>query len=174
MSQEDIIHIVKNGLKTDNLVKSISSIFLNDRFSEKIKYDPYFQRNYVWDEAKATYFIESIILGTELPPIILFNNYEKVEVIDGRQRYETILRFIKKNQFSLKKDGLKSLKNLSGMRFSDFPEELKEKFKDVKLRILQFSVVNEPALGEEKEDLIKKEIFKRYNSGIVPLKKEEI
>ncbi|MDV7195775.1 DUF262 domain-containing protein [Mycolicibacterium fortuitum] len=74
----------------------------------------------------------------------------------------------------LKEDGLKSLKSLAGKRFLELSEDLKERFEEVKLRILQYSVVNEPSLDEEKEDKIKKEIFRRYNSGIIPLKREEI
>ena len=48
----------------------------------------------MWDEEKATYFIESILLGTEIPPLVLFQTNDKNEVIDGRQRYETIIRFL--------------------------------------------------------------------------------
>ncbi len=69
---------------------------------------------------------------------------------------------------------MKSLKSLAGKRYDDLSEELQERFDEIKLRILQYSVVNEPSLEEYKEDKIKKEIFRRYNSGIIPLKKEEI
>lgn len=169
----DIMGILKNNLKIENTVKSIYSIFRNERFSKKIDFAPYFQRKYVWDESKATYFIESIILGTEIPPIVLFDNQKMNEVIDGRQRYETIVKFLN-NKLVLKEEGLKSLKSLSGKRFAELPEDLREGFEDTKLRILQCSVVNEPSLDDGKEDKIKKEIFRRYNSGITPLKKEEI
>ncbi|MBE7681498.1 DUF262 domain-containing protein [Paenibacillus sp. P13VS] len=173
LDYSDISSILKNNLKIENTLKSISSIFNNKRFSQKINYKPYFQRNYVWDESKATYFIESVLIGTEIPPLVLFNNHYKNEVIDGRQRYETIERFLT-NKITLKEDGLKSLKGLAGKRFVDLSDEDKERFEEIKLRILQYSVVNEPTLEEDKEDKIKKEIFRRYNSGIIPLKKEEI
>lgn len=173
LDYSDITSIFKNNLKIENTLKSIASIFKNKRFSQKINYAPYFQRKYVWDDSKATYFIESVLLGTEIPPLVLFNNHKVNEVIDGRQRYETIDRFLK-NKILLKEDGLKSLKSLAGKRFIELPEELQERFEEIKLRILQYSVVNEPSLEEVKEDKIKKEIFRRYNSGIIPLKKEEI
>ncbi|MGM7683205.1 DUF262 domain-containing protein [Cytobacillus sp. Hm23] len=173
LDYSDISSIFKNNLKIENTLKSITSIFNNKRFAGKIDYAPYFQRKYVWDESKATYFIESILLGTEIPPMVLFNNYKKNEVIDGRQRFETIVRFIN-NKLVLKEDGLKSLKSISGKRFSELDESLQERFEETKLRILQYSIVNEPSLEEDKEDKIKKEIFRRYNSGIIPLKKEEI
>ena len=54
------------------------------------------------------------------------------------------------------------------------PDDMRAKFDDAKLRILQFSVVNEPSMNEVQKDKIKKEIFNRYNSGIIPLKSFEI
>lgn len=173
LNDKDITEIFKNNLKIENMVKSISSIFLNERFSKRIDYKPYFQRHYVWDKEKATYFIESIFLGTDIPPLVLFDNGIMNEVIDGRQRYETILKFLH-NDLILEEGGLMSLKSFAGKRYIDFAPEIREEFEDTKLRILQCSVVNEPLLAEHKEDKIKKEIFRRYNSGIVPLKKEEI
>ncbi len=146
---------------------------MNERYSRKIDYKPYFQRNYVWDDDKATYFIESILLGTEVPPLVLFQTNDKNEVIDGRQRYETIDRFLN-DRFALNDNGLHCLKSLAGKKYSQLSKELQEQFEETRIRILQFQVVNEPKLEPEKEDKIKKEIFRRYNSGITPLKKEEI
>ena len=59
----DIVEIFKTHLKIDNSVKSIAHTFLNDRYASRIDYAPYFQRKYVWDTEKATYFIESILPG---------------------------------------------------------------------------------------------------------------
>ena len=64
LDYSDIIEIFKHKLKIDNSVKSISHTFLNKRYVGKIDFQPYFQRKYVWDAEKATYFIESILLGT--------------------------------------------------------------------------------------------------------------
>lgn len=74
LDYSDIMDIFKEKLKIDNIVKKVSSIFLNQRYEGKINYRPYFQRNYVWDEEKATYFIESILLGTEIPPPCFISN----------------------------------------------------------------------------------------------------
>ncbi len=173
MDFTDISDIFKTNLRIENKLKAISSVFFNERFYNRIDYKPYFQRNYVWDADKATYFIESILLGTEIPPLVLFDNQKVNEVIDGRQRFETINKFIN-NRLTLTEEGLHILKSLSGKTYSDLEEEIKENFEDTKIRILQCAVVNEPQLSEEKEDKIKKEIFRRYNSGITPLHKEEI
>lgn len=173
LDYSDITDIFKEKLKIDNIVKKVSSIFLNQRYAGKIDYKPYFQRNYVWDEEKATYFIESILLGTEIPPLVLFQTKDKNEVIDGRQRYETIKRFLE-DKLVLKGKGLHSLKMLAGKKYSQLDEDTRELFEDTRIRILQFNVVDEPKLDEEKEEKIKKEIFRRYNSGITPLQKYDI
>lgn len=123
-------------------------------------------------------FIENILLGTEIPPLIFFNNGSAIEVIDGRQRFETIKRF-KENQFSLTRNGLAALKQLSKTTYGSLQanEETKgiiDLFLDAKIRIIEFEIVNEPRLNSALEDKVKKEIFGRYNSGITPLKKSEI
>jgi uncharacterized protein with ParB-like and HNH nuclease domain len=173
--QETFEKIFKEHLKIETYSKSIDSLF-SPRLKNKIDYKPYYQRNYVWDYKKATYFIESILLGTEIPPLIFFDNNSEIEVIDGRQRFETILRFME-NKFSLKPKGLNILTQLKNHNYDDLAKndrEIIDKFLDAKLRIIEFKLVNEPPLDKYLEDRIKKEIFSRYNSGITPLKKSEI
>src|SRR5207253_7899978 len=75
---------------------------------------------------------------------------------------------------ALSNKGLTVLTELKKKKFSDLPESILDLFWETKLRIIQFGLVNEPKLDETREDLIKKEIFRRYNSGITPLKKVEM
>ena len=81
---------------TENLHVRSTLQFIDSLLSslrKEIDYEAPYQRNYVWNEEKATFFIESILLGVEIPALILFvhtSNKKKLEVIDGRQRYETI------------------------------------------------------------------------------------
>jgi hypothetical protein len=167
--------IFKEHLKIETYSISIDSLF-SPRLKNKIDYKPYYQRNYVWDYNKATYFIESILLGTEIPPLIFFSNNSEIEVIDGRQRFETILRFME-NTFTLRPKGLNVLTLLKNNNYDDLAKsdrEIIDKFLDAKLRIIEFKLVNSPPLDKYLEDRIKKEIFSRYNSGITPLKKAEI
>jgi len=173
--QETFEKIFKEHLKVETYSKSIDSLF-SPRLRNKIDYKPYYQRNYVWDYNKATYFIESILMGTEIPPLIFFDNNSGIEIIDGRQRFETIMRFME-NKFVLRPKGLQILTQLKNHSFDDLAKkdrEIIEKFLDAKLRIIEFKLVNEPPLDKYLEDRIKKEIFSRYNSGITPLKKDEI
>ncbi|MDJ1176842.1 GmrSD restriction endonuclease domain-containing protein [Roseofilum capinflatum] len=177
MTQEDFETIFTSHLKIETYSKSIDSLF-SLRSLSKIDYKPYYQRNYVWDNHKATYFIESILLGTEIPPLIFFNNGSGIEVIDGRQRFETIKRF-KENEFSLTRNGLTALKKIAkatyqSLQASSETKSIIDLFLDAKIRIIEFEIVNEPRLNPSLEDKVKKEIFGRYNSGITPLKKPEI
>jgi uncharacterized protein with ParB-like and HNH nuclease domain len=177
LTQEDFETIFTSHLKIETYSKSIDSLF-SLRSLSKIDYKPYYQRNYVWDNHKATYFIESILLGTEIPPLIFFNNGSGIEVIDGRQRFETIKRF-KENEFSLTRNGLTALKKIAkatyqSLQASSETKSIIDLFLDAKIRIIEFEIVNEPRLNPSLEDKVKKEIFGRYNSGITPLKKPEI
>ena len=165
--------IFKNNLKIEQSVKSIESLFENERLINKVNYTPYYQRNYVWDKQKATYFIESILIGTEIPPLVFFNNGESIEVIDGRQRFETIRKFIDLD-FSLVKSGLDTLSFLNKKNFKDLYPDVSEIFRNTKLRIFEFSILGSNSVSENEEDLVKKEIFRRYNSGITPLKTTEL
>ncbi|PKQ44249.1 DUF262 domain-containing protein [Confluentibacter flavum] len=166
--------IFENLIKIEPKVVSIETLFNNEETLRNTKYDPDYQRNYVWDDDKATYFIESILLGTEIPPIIYFRNGDRIEIIDGRQRYQTILRFIK-DEFKLKHSGLHKL-NKIGIATKNFKDigGLRDDFWDTKLRIIEFSFHTKSSTMDALEDIVKKEIFKRYNSGITPLKPTEI
>ncbi|RBQ12080.1 DUF262 domain-containing protein [Pedobacter miscanthi] len=171
----NIKEVFENKLKIDSKTVSIDSLFRNDDKLKNTNYKPFYQRNYVWDDEKATYFIESILLGTEIPPLIYFKKISKVEVIDGRQRYETILRFIK-NEFKLKRTGLKKLntKDFINKNYESLDKKYKDLIWETKLRIIEFSFNTKEGINDSIEDKVKKEIFKRYNSGITPLKTNEI
>lgn len=175
LSQNDFERIFTNHLKIETYTKSIESLF-SLRLLNRIDYKPYYQRNYVWDNDKASYFIESILLGTEIPPLIFFNNGDKIEVIDGRQRFETIKRF-KDSEFALSNKGLSGLNQLAKHTYETIGRtspHILDIFVDAKLRIIEFQIVNEPRLNSNLEDKVKKEIFSRYNSGITPLRRFEI
>ena len=52
---------------------------------------PPFQRNYVWDEKRASKLIESILLGLPIPQIFLYEQGKNsFYVIDGQQRLLSI------------------------------------------------------------------------------------
>lgn len=164
--------IFKKCLKIEARTISIKTL-LSERNLKRINYSPYYQRNYVWDKTKQSFFIESVILGTEIPPLIFYKSGLKVEVIDGRQRFETLKKF-KENDFKLNGRGLMSLEFLSNKSFNTLDENFREIFWSSNIRIFEFEIINYPELTSEIEDKIKKEIFRRYNTGITPLTSSEV
>ena len=172
LNGSEVENIFRKHIKTTVYSFSIKTLF-SERMSRKINYQPYYQRNYVWDTPKATFFIESILMGTDIPPLIFFNNGNSIEVIDGRQRYETIKNF-KEGELKLSSKGLSKLSQLKSYTFNKLDPEIQDIFDDAKIRIFEFEVINEPKLDSILEDKIKKEIFRRYNSGITPLNKAEL
>jgi hypothetical protein len=169
---EKFLKLFKGSLRIDAKTYSIKTL-LSERNLKRINYTPYYQRNYVWDNIKQTFFIESVILGTEIPPLILFKSGMSIEVIDGRQRFETLKRF-KDNNFKLSKKGLLSLLALGGKSFNTLDSTIQNTFWNTNIRVFEFEIINEPNLEDSIEDKIKKEIFRRYNTGITPLTSVEI
>lgn len=172
LKAQDFKDVFQNFLKISARTVSVKTL-LSDRNLRRINYSPYYQRNYVWDNVKQTFFIESVILGTEIPPLVLFNTGAYIEVIDGRQRFETLKRF-KENDFSLSINGLKELTILNKISFNKLSDTNKEIFLNSNIRIFEFEVVNQPNISDDTVDRVKKEIFRRYNTGITPLTKEEL
>ncbi|MBA0884946.1 DUF262 domain-containing protein [Flavobacterium undicola] len=172
-NEEHFLRVFKNSIKIDARTISVKTL-LSERNLKRINYSPYYQRNYVWDLIKQTFFIESVILGTEIPPLIFFKSGLKIEVIDGRQRFETLKRF-KDNEITLSRKGLMSLTGIDKQSFNKLdPEKLKEVFLESNIRIFEFEIINEPTLEISIEDKIKREIFRRYNTGITPLTSSEV
>ncbi|GKW09104.1 DUF262 domain-containing protein [Pectobacterium carotovorum] len=172
MFDNDFERVFKNNIKISTRSITVRTL-LSDRNIKRINYKPYYQRNYVWDAVKGTFFIESILLGTDIPPLILFKSGKTVEVIDGRQRFETLKRF-KENSLKLAANGLMALKVLKGKSFNDLQVDIIETLLDTKVRLFEFEVINEPQLAQNIEDKIKKEIFRRYNTGITALNSTEL
>ena len=151
ISESKFIDVFKNGLKIIPRTLSVKTL-LSERNLKRINYRPYYQRNYVWDIEKQTFFIESILLGTEVPPLILYKSGVSTEVIDGRQRFETLKRF-KENDFSLNSKGLMDLPALKGRSFNTLEDELKEVFLNSYIRVFEFEVITD--ISPEVEDKIK-------------------
>lgn len=171
-TNDNFLEVFKKCLKIEAKTISIKTL-LSERNLKRINYSPYYQRNYVWDKTKQSFFIESVILGTEIPPLIFYKSGLKVEVIDGRQRFETLKKF-KENDFKLNGRGLMSLEFLANKTFNKLDDKFRDVFWSSNIRVFEFEVVNYPELSTEIEDKIKKEIFRRYNTGITPLTSSEV
>src|SRR4029453_3930476 len=62
--------------------------------------DPEYQRMFRWSHDQQTQFIESILLNIPTPPVFFAENANgKFELIDGLQRFSTVLKFFASEMF---------------------------------------------------------------------------
>src|SRR5947207_411872 len=82
--------------------RSIDQILLGFK-NGQFNLSPGFQRNSVWTSADRKRLIQSILAGYPLPSIFLYqrdhNGKLIYDVIDGKQRLETILMFMGQGRF---------------------------------------------------------------------------
>ena len=125
--------------------------------------NPNYQRDYVYDDKKASKLIESMLMGIPLPTVYFCQEEDgRYSVIDGQQRLTSISRFLK-NDFALR--CLQELSDLNGLKFQDLENPLKPKLKNTSIR----SIV----ILKQSQDL-KYEIFARLNQGAVALNYQEL
>ena len=131
--------------------------------SGRIIIDPEWQRNYVWDNSRASKLIESFLLDIPVPVIYLAKNeLGKYEVIDGLQRLTSVFKYFD-NKYKLQK--LDLLNDYKGKLFSELPMEIQNKLEDSILRSFELSDSN----GD-----VHFIVFERLNTGGVKLNDMEI
>lgn len=131
---------------------------------KEIVVSPDFQRNDVWKGRQASELIESILMGIPIPIMYLFEARDgKKQVVDGRQRINTILKFLD-GGFKLK--DLKILHTLNGCLFDDLDSKLQGIFEDYQL----FFYIIQPPTPER----VKYDIFDRVNRGGTRLNNQEM
>jgi hypothetical protein len=145
-------------------------LLLDDyRNATRFVLQPFFQRNFVWDNLRKSRLIESIIMGIPIPGIYSYTRQDsddkdfKEIIIDGQQRLRTIKQFIN-NVFAI--EGLTLNGYLNGLYFRDLPTQVKNKFLNYSLHIVNiYNVAN---------DKIILDMFKRFNTGGVALNSQEL
>lgn len=126
--------------------------------------DPEFQRNYVWDDGRASLLIESVLLEIPIPIIYLAEEIDgRFTIIDGQQRLRSFFRFIN-SEFKLRK--LRVLSDLEGKYFRELDKDTQIKIEDATLRTIE--------IRKETHPDVKFEIFERLNVGSVKLNDQEL
>lgn len=133
-------------------------------------YVPPFQREYVWDQVRASKLIESFLLGLPVPGVFLYKERKtnRLQIVDGQQRILTIHRFYK-GTFG---DRAFRLKNVhprwDGKAYDDLEEAHRLQLDDAVLRAVVIQQL------DPDDDSSIYHIFERLNSGGMRLNPMEI
>lgn len=139
----------------------------------KINFNHIVQRSYVWERTRKSALIESMILGYPIPYVFAKRvddgtdkkNNKIYYIMDGKQRLSTVKEYLN-DEFALTdlapvaymddEIGEEREQDISGMKFSELPEALRNH-----LETVTFNVVYFDNLTKEEE----RELFKRLNAG---------
>lgn len=137
---------------------------LHEQWTNKLLVLPDIQREYVWDNAKASRLVESLLLNIPIP-VLYFAETEdaKYEIFDGHQRVRSIVNYLN-GLFPL--TGLAVLREYRGKRFSELPEREQRFFRMRTLRTILISIDSHPNM--------KFEIYERLNTGSISLNAQEL
>ncbi len=141
------------------------------RIKDEVIYVPPFQRNFVWNIAQASKFIESLILGLPVPGIFLSKESStgKLLIVDGQQRLMSLSTFyegiFKGKEFVL--TGLAS--DLNGKTYKTLEASDRIRLDD---SIIHATIVRQDQPDDEESSIYL--IFERLNTGGKPLTSQEI
>jgi Protein of unknown function DUF262 len=141
-----------------------------DQWDKGQLFIPKFQRNFVWDQTRASKLIESFIVGLPVPPVFLYKpaTTKSFWIIDGHQRIRTIVDF-QKGIFGESKFKLKGVDpRWLGKAFSELNETERFAFETTVLR----AVVIQQTNPKDNSSIYK--IFERLNTGGLRLNAMEV
>jgi uncharacterized protein with ParB-like and HNH nuclease domain len=151
------ISIISKNISLDAILRRIKS--------GTIQLSPDFQRNVVWDNKRKSLLIESLMLNI---PIAMFyvsdDGKGNWEVVDGLQRLTAIKEFVLEKKFKL--SDLEFWKQYNDSDMDDLPP-----FPYNQIMETEFSFV---IIQPTTRDAVKYNIFKRINTGGLPLSNQEI
>lgn len=144
--------------------------YLKSSLETSIDLEPQYQRRSRWDIKKRSLLIESLLLNIPIPPIFLFEiEYGQYEVVDGRQRLETLKDYLE-NLFPLK--NLTFWKELNGKRFKELPIIIQRGL--LRRTISATVLLAETTRPDDSEIDVRMVLFNRLNTGGVQLNPQEL
>ena len=132
--------------------ESILKLFNNQT---NIIYAPKYQRNYVWNNTKSINLIETILINGEIPPLTVIKTNDTIEIIDGRQRIETIFMF-RNNEFVLRQFGLDQLKDMDKKNYKNLPSNLRTILDEYRLKMIVYTIKPGEIISQKELEYIKR------------------
>lgn len=179
----DFLDEEKNDNYSDDDLYNISSWGADLSFRELIErykdgdlVKPEMQRNYVWDKAEASRFIDSILLGLPVPSIFLAKSGEETMlIVDGYQRIMTVFDYVEEGIF--RTDGKVFRLTNSGLinerwrnkAFAELSDTEQRRIKNTTIHSIIFS-----QLHPKNDDTSMYQVFERINTSGRTLIPQEI
>ncbi|MEW6413074.1 MAG: DUF262 domain-containing protein [Candidatus Zixiibacteriota bacterium] len=150
-------------LRTQAYDKAVSDLVDMIR-SQDLVLDPDYQRNYIWDNKRASLLVESVLLNVPIPVIYVAEDDDgKWVIVDGLQRLNSLRRYFD-NEYKLR--NLEILDDLNKTQFSNLNPKARRLLKNGILRVIVIKAESHPE--------IKYDIFQRLNRGAVSLNEQEL
>ena len=161
-SEADVPYEVQNIRVTQKMI----TVFQMEHwiFEKMLNLSPEYQRNLVWDEKRKSALIESLLLRIPIPAFYLDEDSDgNKNVIDGLQRLSAIHSYLN-NEFPLTK--MQYLSHCENKFFRDLEPKFRARIEDTELAV--------NILDEKCPQMVKFDVFRRVNTGGLPLNFQEI